>query len=130
MNRFNVAKKHLGVNPYHPHPRCDSSRWLRRREVQLGCDERDCDMWSCSRAKGKKPRAGGCFGVMWGESKATLIAAVSDLQRGVIETSATAATAGHFIPAFIVPIPVWWDTEAEACTELGHAIWTYISNSR
>jgi len=38
--------------------------------------------------------AGGCFGVMWGESKARLIAAVSDLQRGVIETSATAATAG------------------------------------
>ena len=74
--------------------------------------------------------AGGCFGVMWGESKATLIAAVSDLQRGVIETSATAATAGHFIPAFIVPIPVWWDTEAEACTELGHSIWTYINKFR
>jgi len=74
--------------------------------------------------------AGGCFGVMWGDSKATLIAAVSDLQRGVIETRATAATAGYFIPAFVLPIPIWWSTEAEACTELGHAIRAYINISR
>ena len=74
--------------------------------------------------------AGGCFGVMWGDTKATLIAAVSDLQRGVIETRTTEGKSGYFIPAFVLPIPVWWDTEAEACTELAHAIRAYFNSFR
>jgi len=74
--------------------------------------------------------AGGCFGVMWGDTKATLIAAVSDLQHGVIETRVTEAKSGYFIPAFVLPIPILWSTEAEACGELAHAVRAYINSLR
>lgn len=72
--------------------------------------------------------AGGCFGVMWRDSKDTLTAAVSDLQKGVIETRAMEARAGYFIPALVLPIPILWSTKSEACTELARAVRAYINS--
>jgi hypothetical protein len=72
--------------------------------------------------------AAGCLGVAWGSHKTTVAAAVSDLYEGTTEARQAEESGGFLMPAFILPVPLWWNTKAEACADLGMAIRNRIAS--
>jgi hypothetical protein len=67
--------------------------------------------------------AGGCFGYSWGTRDSSFHAVVLDIEQGATAGDPQSRrTAGVYMPAFVIPIPLIAATEGEACDELAKQV--------
>lgn len=71
---------------------------------------------------------GGCFGFAWGTRESAYRATVIDLATAVpLATEAVSRSAGAYVPAFLIPVPIIGPTKTDACGEIARRIHARIS---